>query len=462
MGLAETQQILVMNDLRGRVTVQTDGQLKTGRDVAIAALLGAEEFGFATAPLIASGCIMMRVCHLNTCPVGIATQDPELTKKFTGKPEHVINFFFFIAEEVREIMAELGFRTIDEMVGQVQCLEFADVSDHWKARHVDLSVIHQQPIGFPPAPAGPDAVGKNEGAPSGASKQKEVAVRRVMAQDHELDKSLDFTKLIKMAKPALEKGEKVTGELRIENVNRTVGTTLSGKVALKYGFAGLPDETIHFKFTGNAGQSFGCFLAKGITLELEGDANDYLGKGISGGRIIAYPPKVATFKPEENIIAGNVIAYGAISGEIYLRGVVGERFCVRNSGASAVVEGVGDHGCEYMTGGRVIVLGKTGRNFAAGMSGGIAYVYDDDGQFQSKCNMEMVELERPDKPDDIATIQRLLENHVKFTGSTVAKAVLDDFEKELRWFVKVMPTDYRRVLEHQAEIEERARQLSAR
>jgi len=283
-----------------------------------------------------------------------------------------------------------------------------------------------------------------------------------MAQDHELDKSLDFTKLIKMAKPALDKGEKVTGELKIENVNRTVGTTLSGKVALKYGYAGLPDETIHFKFNGNAGQSFGCFLAKGITLELEGDANDYLGKGISGGRIIAYPPKNSTFKPEENIIAGNVIAYGAISGEIYLRGVVGERFCVRNSGASAVVEGVGDHGCEYMTGGRVIVLGKTGRNFAAGMSGGIAYVYDDDGQFQSKCNMEMVELERPDKPDDIATIQRLLENHVKFTGSTVAKAVLDDFEKELRWFVKVMPTDYRRVLEHQAEIEERARQLSAR
>ncbi|MGB7157754.1 MAG: glutamate synthase large subunit [Tepidisphaeraceae bacterium] len=466
MGLAETQQILVMNDLRGRVTVQTDGQLKTGRDVAVAALLGAEEFGFATAPLIASGCIMMRVCHLNTCPVGIATQDPDLRKKFTGRPEHVINFFFFIAEEVREIMAELGFRTMDEMVGQVHCLEFADVSDHWKARHVDLSVILQQPIGFTPAPAGPDAIGKNDGAAvgmgAGSSKQKEVAVRRVMAQDHELEKSLDFTKLIKMAQPALEKGERVTGELPIENVNRTVGTTLSGKVALKYGHAGLPDETIHFKFNGNAGQSFGCFLAKGITLELEGDANDYLGKGLSGGRIIAYPPKVATFKAEENIIAGNVICYGAICGEVYLRGVVGERFCVRNSGVHAVVEGVGDHGCEYMTGGRVIVLGKTGRNFAAGMSGGIAYVYDDDGQFKDKCNLEMVELEKADSPDDIATIQRLLENHVKFTGSTVAKAVLDDFEKELRWFVKVMPTDYRRVLEHQAEIEERARQLSAR
>src|SRR5688572_17679545 len=461
MGLAETQQVLVMNDLRGRVTVQTDGQLKTGRDVAIAALLGAEEFGFATAPLIASGCIMMRVCHLNTCPVGVATQDPELRKKFTGKPEHVINFFFFIAEELREIMAQLGFRTVDEMVGRVDCLEFADVTNHWKAKHLDLSVILHQPVGFSPVQATADALGKSDGAPTGAMETKQVAVRRIQAQDHELEKALD-NKLIRMAEPAIERGEKVTGDLKIENVNRTVGTTLSGKVAQKYGFAGLPDETIHFKFDGNAGQSFGCFLAKGITLELEGDANDYLGKGLSGGRIVVYPPKVSTFKAEENIIAGNVICYGAIKGEVYLRGVVGERFCVRNSGAEAVVEGVGDHGCEYMTGGRVVVLGKTGRNFAAGMSGGIAYVYDDDGQFERKCNKAMVDLDTPDTEDDKATLRRLLENHVKFTDSPVAKAVLDDFEKELRWFVKVMPTDYRRVLEHQAEIEERARQLSAR
>ncbi len=439
MGLAETQQTLVLNDLRGRVYVQTDGQLKTGRDVAVAALLGAEEFGFATAPLIASGCIMMRVCHLNTCPVGVATQDPELRKKFTGKPEHVINFFFFIAEELREIMAELGFTKLEDMVGQTQLLEFADVSDHWKARHLDLSVILHRPE------VGP-----------------KVALRRMTSQDHELEKSLDQTKLIELARPALEAGKQVAAELPIDNVNRTVGTTLSGMIAKKYGFAGLPDETIHFKFNGNAGQSFGCFLAKGVTLELEGDANDYLGKGLSGGRIIAYPPKVATFKAEQNIIAGNVICYGGIAGEIYLRGVVGERFCVRNSGVSAVVEGVGDHGCEYMTGGRVIVLGKTGRNFAAGMSGGIAYVYDDDGQFAKKCNHEMVELEKPETDADKDTIRTMLENHHKFTSSPLAKAVLDDFEKELRWFVKVMPTDYRRVLDHQAEMEERARLLSER
>ena len=439
MGISETQQTLVMNGLRGRVIVQTDGQIKTGRDVAVAALLGAEEFGFATAPLIASGCIMMRVCHLNTCPVGIATQDPELRKKFTGKPEHVINFFFFIAEELREIMAELGFTKVEDMVGQTQLLEFADVSDHWKARHLDLSVILHRP-----------EVGPN------------VALRRKQSQNHELEKSLDQTKLIELARPALEAGKQVAAELPIDNVNRTVGTTLSGMIAKKYGFTGLPDETIHFKFNGNAGQSFGCFLAKGVTLELEGDANDYLGKGLSGGRIIAYPPKNATFKAEQNIIAGNVICYGGIAGEIYLRGVVGERFCVRNSGVNAVVEGVGDHGCEYMTGGRVVVLGKTGRNFAAGMSGGIAYVYDDDGQFAKKCNHEMVELEKADADADKETIRTMLENHHKFTGSPLAKAVLDDFEKELRWFVKVMPTDYRRVLEHQAEMEERARLLSER
>ena len=452
MGIAETQQILVMNGLRGRVTLQTDGQIKTGRDAAIAMLLGAEEIGFATAPLIASGCIMMRVCHLNTCPVGIATQDPELRKKFAGKPEHVINFMFFVAEELREIMAELGFKSVNEMVGQSDCLEFQDVSTHPKARFVDLSVILHKPE-----------------LRTGDTRYN------TQQQDHALIESIDERFLIEMARPVLEHDSKAHGlamglpkikhDLPIRNVDRTAGTTLSGMVAQKYGHAGLPDDTIHFKFTGHAGQSLGCFLAKGITLELEGDANDYCGKGMSGGKIIVYPPKAAIdagFKPAENIIAGNVICYGAIAGEIYLRGVVGERFCVRNSGANAVVEGVGDHGCEYMTGGRVVVIGPTGRNFAAGMSGGIAYVYDESAQFAKLCNLEMVELEQPDKPEDRETIKRMLENHYKYTGSTKAKAILDDWEKELRWFVKVMPTDYRRVLENAAAMEERAKQLSER
>jgi glutamate synthase (NADPH) large chain len=438
MGVAETQQTLVLNDLRGRIILQTDGQLKTGRDVVIGALLGAEEFGFSTGPLIASGCIMMRVCHLNTCPVGIATQDPELRKKFTGKPEHVINFMFFVAEEVRQFMAEMGYRKFEDMVGQSQMLEFADMSKHWKAKSLDLSVILHKP----------------EVAPG-------IAVRNVQKQDHGLDAALDI-KLLKLAEPALDRGEKVCDELSIINVNRTVGAILSSEIARKHGHAGLPDGTIHFKFNGSAGQSFGCFLARGVTLELEGDANDYCGKGLSGGRVIVYPPKKSSFKAEENIIAGNVIAYGAIAGEIYLRGVVGERFCVRNSGVEAVVEGVGDHACEYMTGGRVVVIGPTGRNFAAGMSGGIAYVYDASGQFRDLCNLEMVELEHPDKPEDIATVRRLLENHFKFTGSTVAKAILADFDEELKWFVKVMPTDYRRVLEHKTEVEEKARQLAQR
>jgi glutamate synthase domain-containing protein 3 len=442
MGIAETQQILVMNGLRGRVILQTDGQIKTGRDVAIAFLLGAEEIGFSTAPLIASGCIMMRVCHLNTCPVGIATQDPELRKKFAGKPEHVINFMFFVAEELREIMAELGFATVNEMIGQSDALEFQDVANHPKARFVDLSVILHKPD------------------------LREGDTRfNTQKQDHGLANSIDERHLIKLGEPALAGGSKVRADLEIRNVDRTAGTTLSGLVARKYGHAGLPDDTIHFKFTGHAGQSFGCFLAHGITMELEGDANDYCGKGLSGGKIIVYPPKAAIdagFKPAENIIAGNVICYGAIAGEIYLRGVVGERFCVRNSGVHAVVEGVGDHGCEYMTGGRVVVIGPTGRNFAAGMSGGIAYVYDDNGMFPKLCNLEMVELEQPDKPEDKETIKRLLENHYKYTGSTKAKAILDDWEKEIRWFVKVMPTDYRRVLEHAAEMEERAKQLSER
>jgi glutamate synthase domain-containing protein 3 len=387
---------------------------------------------------------MMRVCHLNTCPVGIATQDPELRKKFAGKPEHVINFMFFIAEEVRQIMAELGVRSIDEMIGQVDLLEFEDISEHFKAKHLDLSVILHKPV--PPA-----------GFP--------VEYRNVSKQDHGLNKSLDQTKLIGLAQPALQKGEKVTAELDIKNTNRTVGTTLSGEIAKRYGFAGLPDDTVTFKFKGHAGQSFGCFGAKGLTLILEGDANDYVGKGLSGGRIAIFPPREALakgFKAEQNIIAGNTICYGAIAGEIYIRGVVGERFCVRNSGVHAVVEGTGDHGCEYMTGGRVVVIGPVGRNFAAGMSGGIAYVYDDSGLLPRLYNSEMVTLEKPDKPDDVATIRRLLENHVKFTDSPVAKAILADWDRELEYFVKVMPNDYRRVLEHKAEIERRAAELAER
>ncbi len=397
------------------MTLQTDGQIKTGRDVAIAFLLGAEEVGFSTGPLIASGCIMMRVCHLNTCPVGIATQDPELRKKFAGKPEHVINFMFYVAEELREIMAQLGFRTVNEMVGRTDALEFDDVSSHWKARHIDLSPILYRPE------VGPD-----------------VKMYKCEEQNHGLGRSLD-NKLIDLARAAIEHGAKVSCELPIINVNRTVGTMLSGEVAKRHGQAGLPDETIHFKFTGSAGQSFGCFLAHGITLELEGDANDYLGKGLSGGRIILYPPRKSTFKPEQNIIAGNVICYGAIDGEVYIRGVVGERFCVRNSGVHAVVEGVGDHACEYMTGGRVVVIGPTGRNFAAGMSGGIAFVYDDNGSFPRMCNKDQVEMERLTRPEEIELVRKLLENHVKYTKSTVAAGILADWEREQQYFVQRDP-----------------------
>ncbi|MGN6504211.1 MAG: glutamate synthase-related protein, partial [Tepidisphaeraceae bacterium] len=436
LGLAETQQVLILNGLRGRVTVQADGQMKTGRDAVIAALLGAEEVGFSTAPLIAAGCIMMRVCHLNTCPVGIATQDPELRKKFEGKPEHVINYMFFVAEEARRLMAELGFRTWQDMVGRADCLELEDVSDHWKARQIDLSPI----LHMPPVRAGDSRT-------------------KTQQQDHGLAIALDQV-LLKHAQPALDTGAPVKAEIDIRNIHRTVGTMLSGEVAKKYGFKGLPDDTIHFKLNGSAGQSFGAFLMKGITLEVEGEANDYVGKGICGGRIVVYPPKDATFRAEENIIAGNTIGYGGIAGDIYLRGVAGERFCVRNSGANAVVEGVGDHGCEYMTGGRVVIIGPTGRNFAAGMSGGIAYVYDDIGIFDKLCNMEMVELEKADKPEDHQTLRTLLENHAKFTGSSRARAILNDFDKEVRWFVKVMPTDYRRVLENRRAMEAKAQELA--
>ena len=438
LGLAETQQVLVLNGLRGRVRVQADGQMKTGRDAIIAALLGAEEVGFSTAPLIATGCVMMRVCHLNTCPVGIATQDPELRKRYTGTPEHVINFMFFVAEECREYMAQLGFKTWDEMVGRVDKLEFADLSQHWKASSLNLdAILYQPPL------------------------RKGDSLIKTMEQDHGIKESID-NKLIEAAKPAIELAQPVKANFALKNTDRTVGTTLSGIVAKKYGYAGLPHGTIHFKFTGSAGQSLGAFLAKGITLELEGESNDYLGKGLSGGRIVAYPPADAGYKPEGNIIAGNVIAYGGISGEIYLRGVVGERFCVRNSGVTAVVEGVGDHGCEYMTGGRVVVLGPTGRNFAAGMSGGIAYVYDDSGTFPPLVNQEMVDLTDPLDDEDVALLKTLLKNHADLTGSTKAKSVLEDWEKESRYFVKVMPTDYRRVVKNLKEIEARAAKLSQR
>ena len=438
LGLAETQQTLVLNGLRGRVVLQADGQLKTGRDVAIAALLGAEEFGFSTAPLIASGCIMMRVCHLNTCPVGIATQDPELRRKFTGQPEHVVNFMFFVAEELREIMADLGYRTVDEMVGQTESLDFADLSGHWKAKTVDLFPILYRP-----------------GTPIG-----DRSIRNTTKQDHGLGDSLDHRELIPAARPAIDRGEKVYAELPIRNTDRTAAATLSGEIAKRYGYAGLPDDTVTFRFDGSAGQSFGAFLAHGVTLLLEGDANDYVGKGLSGGRIAVYPPRASTFDPAENIIAGNTCLYGATGGELFLRGVAGERFAVRNSGGLAVVEGVGDHGCEYMTGGRVVVLGPTGRNFAAGMSGGVAYVYDLAGTFPAQCNADQVTLDDPLDDQDLAAVKRLLQTHRSLTGSARAASILDDWSNEIRYFVKVMPNDYRRVLRQKAEIEARARKLA--
>jgi glutamate synthase (ferredoxin) len=423
LGLAETQQVLVANKLRDRIVVQTDGQLKTGRDVVVAALLGAEEFGFSTAPLVVMGCIMMRVCHLNTCPVGVATQDPRLRAKFAGKPEHVVNFFRFVAEEVREWMAKLGFRTIDEMIGRVDKLHVKKAVDHWKAQGLDFSAI----LNPPPAPAG-------------------VAVRRVREQDHGLDRSLDVTTIVPLCQPALEEGKPVEAILRIKNINRSVGTILGYELTRRYGGAGLPEDTIKLHFSGSAGMSFGAFLPKGITMTLEGDANDYTAKGLSGGRIIVYPPRHSTFVAEENILVGNAVLYGATTGECYLRGIAGERFCVRNSGATAVVEGVGDHGCEYMTGGRVLVLGATGRNFAAGMSGGVAYVLDVNGDFRARCNTAMVGLEALEADEDVELVKDLLNRHVKHTGSTVAKKILASWHGMQPKFIKVMPHDYKRVL----------------
>ncbi|MBV9542035.1 MAG: glutamate synthase large subunit, partial [Alphaproteobacteria bacterium] len=448
IGLSETQQTLVLNGLRGRIAVQVDGGLRTGRDVAIGALLGADEFGFATAPLIAAGCIMMRKCHLNTCPVGVATQDPILRKRFTGQPEHVINYFFFVAEELREIMAKLGFRKLSEMTGRADRLDMVKAIAHWKAKGVDLSRLLYQP---PPKPG--------------------IAIYQVEQQNHNLHTALDHD-LIKAAQPAIESGQPVRIERSIRNVDRTVGAMLSGQVARRHGHAGLPEDTISIQFKGNAGQSFGAFLARGVSLELTGDSNDYVGKGLSGGRVVVRQPKPATREPTENIIVGNTVLYGAIAGEAYFEGVAGERFAVRNSGAVAVVEGTGDHGCEYMTGGVVAVLGKTGRNFAAGMSGGIAYVYDVEGKFEERCNTSMVRLERiqpaTGTPDADAPRQRsisatdsgmgdclrydeerlriLVERHLLYTGSARAKHILDNWATELPRFYKVMPTDYAKAL----------------
>ncbi len=427
LGLAETHQTLVLNDLRSRIVVECDGKLMTGRDVAIACLLGAEEFGFSTAPLITVGCIMMRVCHLNTCPVGIATQDPELRKKFTGTPEMVINFFHFVAEELRQIMAKLGYRTINEMVGQVDRLDARKAIAHWKASGLDLSKILYKP-----------------------SVPAKVGLYCSQKQNHNIDKALDH-ELIAKAKPALERGEKVEFEQRIRNVNRTVGTMLSYHISKKYGEAGLPDDTIVVRAKGSGGQSFCAFGAPGLTFHVEGDANDYFGKGLSGAKLTIRPPRNASFKAEENILIGNVAFYGAIKGSAFIRGLAGERFCVRNSGVTAVVEGVGDHGCEYMTGGRVLVLGRTGRNFAAGMSGGIAYVLDEKGDFAShRCNMEMVGLEALTDAEETAFVKGLIEQHQRLTDSPVAARLLATWPETVKRIVKVMPHDYKKALEKMA------------
>jgi glutamate synthase (NADPH/NADH) large chain len=421
----------MLNHLRDRIVVQVDGQLKTGRDVLIAALLGAEEYGFATAPLVVSGCIMMRVCHLDTCPVGIATQNPELRKRFTGRPEFVVTFFEYIAEEVREMLAAMGFRSLDEVIGHPEFIDVQAAVGHWKAHGLDLSPILEEP-----------------------QVEEDAARHCVASQDHGLDRALD-RRLIEECQPALQDVRPVRLEMPINNVNRTVGTMLGAEISRRYGGAGLPDGTIDISFEGSAGQSFGAFVPRGVTLRLEGDANDYLGKGLSGGRLIVRPSRRAPagFVAEKQIIAGNVILYGATAGEAFIRGVVGERFAVRNSGAVAVVEGVGDHGCEYMTGGRVVVLGPTGRNFGAGMSGGIAYVWDPRGGFGANVNGEMVDLEDCDD-EEVSWLGGILERHANETGSTVAGKLLSRWPKAAAEFVKVMPRDYKRVLEAMRYAEE--------
>jgi glutamate synthase (NADPH/NADH) large chain len=459
IGLAETHQTLVANRLRGRIAVQVDGGVRTGRDVVIGALLGADEFGFSTAPLISLGCIMMRKCHLNTCPVGVATQDPLLRAKFKGQPEHAINYFFFVAEEVREIMAALGYRTFDAMIGQSQCLDKERAIGHWKARGLDFEKLFEKPD----VPAS-------------------VAVYNCERQNHGLDKVLD-NKLIELAKPALDERRPVKHELAICNRDRTTGAMLSGEVAKRYGHAGLPEDTIWLSFKGTAGQSFGAWLAHGVTLDLVGEANDYVGKGLSGGKLIVRPDPSSGIVPEESIIVGNTVLYGAISGECYFRGVAGERFAVRNSGAVAVVEGTGDHGCEYMTGGVVVVIGPTGRNFAAGMSGGIAYVLDEDGTFERRCNLAMIDLEPVEAEEEVMRalsnqggdleshglvdvmgdmtrqdaerLHQLIARHAHYTNSARAKAILDNWATYQPKFKKVMPVEYRRALaemaKHQAD-----------
>jgi glutamate synthase domain-containing protein 2/glutamate synthase domain-containing protein 1/glutamate synthase domain-containing protein 3 len=434
LGLAEAHQVLVMNDLRGRIIVQTDGMIRTAKDVVIATLLGAEEYGIATASLVVIGCIMMRKCHLNTCPVGVATQDPELRKKFTGQPEHVVNFFFMLAEEIRELMAKLGFRTIDEMVGRVDRLDTRAAIAHWKAKGLDFSTILHKP-----------------------EVPKHVKTHHETSQDHGIEQSLDMTTLLDLCKPALEQKKPVSLNLPIRNINRTVGTILSSEVTRRHGAGGLPDGTIQITFTGTAGQSLMAFGVPGVTVKVEGDVNDYCGKGLSGGRVIVRPAREAAFKAEDNVIAGNVVAYGATSGEIYIRGICGERFCVRNSGAEAVVEGTGDHGCEYMTGGRAVILGETGRNFAAGMSGGIAYVWDATGTFRQKVNTEMVDLEPLDQ-QDLDYVKGRVEKHVEYTDSSRGRAILDGWKTEQSRFVKVMPTDYKRALAELRKLAEQEQQ----
>jgi glutamate synthase (ferredoxin) len=423
LGLAETHQTLLINNLRDRIVIETDGQLKTGRDVVIAALLGAEEFGFATAPLVSLGCVMMRVCHLDTCPTGVATQNPELRKKFNGDPQYVVNFMRFIAEEMREIMAQLGFRTIEEMVGRSDRLQMNAAITHWKAKGLDFSNLFYQP-----------------------DVDMEVPQTCQVKQDHGLEHTLDVTTLLDLCKPALESGKSVSAELPIRNVNRAVGVRLGSDVTRSYGAAGLPADTIRLTFKGSAGQSFGAFIPNGMTLALEGDSNDYIGKGLSGGKIIVYPPAGSTFKAEDSIIIGNVAFYGATSGQAYIRGRAGERFCVRNSGMEAVVEGVGDHGCEYMTGGRVIVLGRTGRNFAAGMSGGVAYVFDAKNELSANCNQEMVSIQELNDPEEVAEVKAMLQRHLDATQSAFAGRILDDWDESLPKFKRVMPHDYERMM----------------
>ena len=422
LGLSEAQQTLVMNDLRSRIVVECDGQLKTGRDVAIACLLGAEEFGFATAPLVASGCIMMRACHLNTCPVGIATQNPELRKKFKGKPEHVVNFMYFVAQELREIMAKLGFRTVDEMVGKVEKLDRNKAIEHYKSKGIDLSpILHKVNV------------------------DDNVKLHNTTIQDHQLEKALDFD-IIDKAHPALFRKEPTVLDFKINNENRAVGAILSNEISKIYGAQGLPDNTLKINFKGSAGQSFGAFATNGLTLNVIGNTNDYLGKGLSGAKISVRVPDESTIIPEKNIIIGNVALYGATSGEVYINGKAGERFCVRNSGAKAVVEGIGDHGCEYMTGGVAVILGDVGRNFGAGMSGGLAYVYDPDKKFSKKCNKEGLNLDPVTIKKDINDLRQLIENHYNTTLSPLAQHILEKWESSLNHFVRVFPEEYKQAL----------------